>query len=86
MGLWDSYWKWVFSDEETFTDVKRGIYYRGSGNTRSIKGMFRNWDLDEGNTDYLNNKELVGLLQQLMQKGKITKEDLIEYKQTKRIR
>ena len=86
MGLWGSYWKWVFSDEESFADVKRGIYYHGSGTTRSIKGMFKNFDLGDGDTTYLDNKEALALLQDLVKRKKITKEDLVEYKEMKRIR
>jgi hypothetical protein len=83
MGLLEKYFDWVFSDEESFVDVRRGIYYHGSGNTRSIKGMFKNFDLGDGDTAYLDNKEALALLQDLVKRKKITKEDLIEYKQTR---
>ena len=81
MGFWDSYWKWIFSDEESFIDLNSGIFYHGSGSTRSIRGMFRNFDLPEKKT---GKGEIMKLLQHLIEKGKITEEDLIEYQEKKK--
>jgi len=81
MGFWDSYWKWIFSDEESFMDIERGIFYHGSGETRSIRGLFRNFDLSEKKAD---KGEIARLLQHLIEKGKITEEDLIEYQEKKK--
>ncbi len=47
MGFWDSYWEWLYADEETFIDLKKGIYYTAHGKTRSVKGLFKNFDLKQ---------------------------------------
>ncbi len=83
MGFWDSYWKWLFSDEESFMDLERGIFYHANGNTRSIRGMFRNFELTEKKPD---QGEAIKLLHHLLAKGKITEEDLLEYQQKKKER
>lgn len=45
-----SFWDWMFEDEEVFVDTERGIYYRGSGNTRSTQGRWKNFGDDRGVT------------------------------------
>jgi hypothetical protein len=77
MGWWDSYWKWVYADEEEFIDVQRGIHYKANGTTRSMRGMFRNFDLPEPKE---TNGDALKLLNFLVKKGKVNKEDLIEFK------
>lgn len=72
------FWEWIFEDEEVFIDQGRGIFYRGSGNTRSVKGLFKNFDLAIQKEESQNN-ELKRFIQKMIEKGKITKDDLLEY-------
>jgi hypothetical protein len=71
------YWEWLWADHEEFIDLNTGIYYKAHGNTRSLKGLFRNFDLPARN-ETVENTAAIKLLERLIDTGKITKQDLIE--------
>jgi hypothetical protein len=80
-GFLESYWEWLWGDDESFIDLNSGIMYQAHGKTRSMKGLFRNFDLPEHKS--VENKEALKILAFLVNKGKVRKEDLLEYKEGK---
>lgn len=77
------FWKWLWEEQECFVDVQRGIYYAGHGNNRAVRGMFKNFDLEQPTAPQVNQNALK-LISFLIDKGKITEEDLLEYKERSR--
>ena len=69
------FFEWLYADEERFLDLNTGILYEARGKTRSMKGLFRNFDLPQRQTDATSLK----VLQSLVESGKITKQELIEH-------
>jgi len=78
-GFLQTYWDWLWDDDESFIDLNSGIMYQAHGKTRSMKGIFRNFDLPQRNQS-VENKEALKILGYLVNKGKVKKEDLLEYK------
>jgi len=68
------FFEWLYADEEKFIDLNTGIYYEARGKTRSLKGMFKNFDLPQRQTDATALK----VLQSLVESGRVSKQEVID--------